>query len=367
MAALPSLFRRPGDALSAQLPWRGQAWEARRRLRLALWPSVQASAAAGVAWLVAHDLLGHSQPFFAPIAAGISLSTSNIRRSRRIVQMVVGVMLGIGVGEAAAALVGTSATEIGLVVLVTMALALLLGGGVFSEGMMFVNQSLASAILVVALHRAGTGAERAIDALVGGGVAAVIGVGLFPAHPLKVMRSAERELLRSLAGALTRVAELLQRGDAAEMGWTLAAAQDIHRQLATLTEARISARANVRIAPRRRRLRALVALEDARISHFDLLANAALSLFRSSLGALEDGEAVPPELRAAMDALATALSTLARTPQPWPPELLAGVSDGLRATVASLAPQITSRTPVIAALVRSTARDVLRILPSAEP
>jgi uncharacterized membrane protein YgaE (UPF0421/DUF939 family) len=316
---------------------------------------------------VAHDLVGHPQPFFAPIAAAISLSTSDIRRGRRIVQMVGGVTLGIGVSEVAATLVGTGPLQIGGVVVVTMAVALIAGFGIFSEGMMFVNQSLASAILVVALHRAGTGAERAIDALVGGGVAAVIGVGLFPAHPLRVMRSAERELLRSLAGALTRVAELLERGDAAEMGWTLAAAQDIHRQLATLTEARISARANVRIAPRRRRLRALVALEDARISHFDLLANAALSLFRSSVGALEDSEAVPAELCAGMDALAAALSTLARTPQPWPPELLAGVSDGLRATIASLAPQITSRTPVIATLVRSTARDLLRILPSAEP
>jgi len=244
-----------------------------------------------------------------------------------------------------------------------MALALVLGGGFFSEGMMFVNQALASAILVVALHKHGTGSERAIDALVGGGVAAVIGVGLFPAHPLKVMRSAERELLRSLAGALARVAELLQRGDGAQMGWTLAAAQDIHRQLATLTEARISARANARIAPRRWGLRTQVAYEDARISHFDLLANAALSLFRASVGALESGEAIPAELCAGMDALAAALGTLARTPQPWPPELLAGVTEDVRAAIESLAPQTMSRTPVIAALVRSTGRDLLRILP----
>ena len=195
-----------------ELAWRGRLSEARGRLTESLWPVTQAAAAAGLAWLVAHNLLGHAQPFFAPIAAAIALSTSAVRRARRIVQMIAGVMIGIAVSEGAAAVMGTSWISIGVTVLVTMAAASAVAVGFFNEGMMFVNQSASAAVLVIALHHHGTGPERAIDALIGGGVAAVIGVGLFPAHPLRMLRSAEREVLRSLAGALGEIGELLGSG-----------------------------------------------------------------------------------------------------------------------------------------------------------
>ena len=40
-----------------------------RRLRPYFWPAVQASVAAAVAWYLAHDVLGHPAPIFAPVAA----------------------------------------------------------------------------------------------------------------------------------------------------------------------------------------------------------------------------------------------------------------------------------------------------------
>jgi uncharacterized membrane protein YgaE (UPF0421/DUF939 family) len=352
--------RRFGDVT---LAWRDQVSEARARLRAALWPCLQAAAAAGIAWLVAHDALGHAQPFFAPIAAAISLSTNNIRRGRRILQMVAGVMLGIGVGEVASALMGTSALSIGLTVAVTMSAGMVLAVGFFGEGMMFVNQSAAAAVLVLALHRHGTGSERAIDALVGGGVAAVVGIGLFPAHPLTVMRRAERELLRSLAGALGRVGELLAAATAAEPGWTLAATQDVHSQLTALAAARMTARANVRIAPRRWRLRAEVAREDARVARLDLLANAALSLLRVATDALADGEPIAPELRSAVAGLAASLDQLARAPQPWSAPLREQLAAAVTAACAAVGPAGAPRAPVLASAVRETGRDLLAVLP----
>ena len=39
---------------------------------------VQTSVASGLAWYIAHDVLGHPQPFFAPIASAVSLSISNV-------------------------------------------------------------------------------------------------------------------------------------------------------------------------------------------------------------------------------------------------------------------------------------------------
>jgi uncharacterized membrane protein YgaE (UPF0421/DUF939 family) len=351
-----------GDALRLpELAWRDQVADARRRLRASLWPCVQAAVAAGIAWLLTHNVMGHPEPFFAPIAAAISLSANNIRRGRRILQMVGGVMIGIGVGVAATWVMGASAISIGVTVLVTMTVAMAVAVGFFSEGMMFVNQSAAAAVLVVALHKHGTGYERAIDALVGGGVAAVVGVGLFPAHPLAILLRAEREVLRSLAGALGRLGELLATGAPAGPGWTRAAAMDIHIQLGALASARVTARATARVAPRRWRMRGDVAREEERIGRLDLLANAALSLLRVGTDALEEGETIPPPLCESVIGLAAALDELARAPQPWSLPLREEVAGRLQASLAAAGDAAAPRVPVLASAARATARDVLAI------
>src|SRR4051794_41826647 len=47
------------------------------------WQIAQCAIAAGVSWLIAADLLGHTTPFFAPVAAVVSLGTSYGQRLRR--------------------------------------------------------------------------------------------------------------------------------------------------------------------------------------------------------------------------------------------------------------------------------------------
>ena len=44
-----------------------------KRQRSKGWHLVQCALAAGAAWAIAHDLLGHAAPFFAPIVAVICL------------------------------------------------------------------------------------------------------------------------------------------------------------------------------------------------------------------------------------------------------------------------------------------------------
>jgi uncharacterized membrane protein YgaE (UPF0421/DUF939 family) len=344
-----------------ELGWRDQVTDARARLRASLWPCMQAAVAAGLAWLLAHNVMGHAEPFFAPIAAAISLSANNIRRGRRILQMVAGVMIGIGVGVVATWLMGTSWLSIAVTVFATMVLAMAVAVGFFGEGMMFVNQSAAAAVLLVALHKHGTGSERAIDALVGGGVAAVIGVGLFPPQPLRILRRAEREVLRSLAGALARLGELFAAASAAEPGWMLAASQDIHVQLGALASARTTARTTARIAPRRWRLRGEVAREQERIGRLDLLANAALSLLRVGTDALDEGEAIPAALGGSVRELAAALEKLVAAPAPWSPQLREEVAARVRTAVAAAGEAAAPRAPVLASAARATGRDLLAI------
>src|SRR3954452_6835156 len=258
------------------------------RLRLHAWPIAQAATAAALAWYVTHDLLDHPAPFFAPIAAAISLGATVGRRWRNVVQMMFGVTLGIGVAEAVAQLVGTGALPLGLIVLVTMAAAVL-----FSPMPMFVNQAAASAILVVTLRTSGVAGERFVDALIGGGCALLISALLVPPHPLPVLGQAIRRALDGVATALRGAAEALATAQPRDPEWTLAVTHALHGQLAGLAAARATAQDIVRIAPPRRHWRPQVQRADRRAAHVALLANTALTLVRLAAAVLSAGERPP--------------------------------------------------------------------------
>src|SRR6185437_12319175 len=70
-----------------------------RRVRGTLLLALQGGVAAGLAWFIAHGLLGRQQPFFAPIAAVIVLNVSVGQKLRRGVELLVGVATGILVGD----------------------------------------------------------------------------------------------------------------------------------------------------------------------------------------------------------------------------------------------------------------------------
>jgi uncharacterized membrane protein YgaE (UPF0421/DUF939 family) len=327
---------------------------------------LQASVAAGVAWYVAHDLLGHAQPFFAPIAAAVALSTSHVQRSRRSIQMMVGVLLGIGVSELLHPLVGNGALSIGVVVFVTLLLAVALGIGFVGEGMMFFNQAAASAVLVIALHKAGTGAERAVDALVGGAVALVIGVGLFPADPLKVLWGAEHGLLRSLLRILERrpapaSAEMETDPD---MDPALAASHEVHRRLTVLTQARATARTSVRVAPRRMSMRSTVEREQTRVARLYLLASGVLGLMRTMIDLAEEPAASRPELIEAQE-LAQTLRILLDAPRPWSLPTVAQARARIQALLDRPPPSDSPQNVIATMAARRVARDVLGLLPDA--
>jgi uncharacterized membrane protein YgaE (UPF0421/DUF939 family) len=335
---------------------------ARRRVLDSFAAVLQSAAAAALSWLVAHRVLGHPQPFFAPIAAAISLSTSHIQRSRRIAQMVAGVLLGIGVAEVLTPVLGVSTAALGVIVLVTMVVALAAGVGFFGDGMMFPNQAAASAVLVVAVHRHGTGAERAIDVLVGGAVALVLGVGVFPAQPLSLLADAESDVLRTLAGKLGEMVEILRGGRDASERWTLDTGHAIHRQLSALARARATARLNVRVAPRRFGLRAAVDSEVERTARVDLLANAVLSLVRAAT-VRSDGRPRPPaEVQDEMASLAEALSDLAAAERPWPPALLTEIQRRANEAIGQVTARNVDPDQVVASILRATARDLIAVI-----
>ncbi len=260
---------------------------------------VQTSVAAGLSWYVAHDLLGHPQPFFAPIAAAVSLSISNVLRAQRAVQMMIGVTVGIGAGTFVQELLGPGAISLGVAALIALFVAVFIGHGFIGQGMMFANQTVVSAILVLALYRTNVGLERMYDSLIGGVVAIVFAALLFPADPLQVLRSARVGVLGVVQGVLSRTADLAGGRREAPTDWPLSAVDRVHEQLGGLVEARTTARHVVRIAPRRWGMRDSVRAADHQAVHVALFAGSVLQLAR----AVAPGD---PRVQAALVQLAAA-------------------------------------------------------------
>jgi uncharacterized membrane protein YgaE (UPF0421/DUF939 family) len=139
-------------------------------------PIVQAALAAGLSWLIAVHIVDHRAPFFAPVAAIVCLGITLGQRVRHAIELIVGVALGIGVGDLLISAIGTGPWQIAVLVALAMSLAVLLDGGA-----VITVQSAISAVLMATLYLPdGTsGLNRLVDGLIGGGIGLLV-VGAFP-------------------------------------------------------------------------------------------------------------------------------------------------------------------------------------------
>ncbi len=101
---------------------------------------------------MATDLIGHQRPFFAPIAAVVSLNGA--RRMRRAVELVVGVSVGVGVGDLLISVIGSGPWQIGLVVALAMTTAVWLDGVAHAIGAIRGDQGLSSHVILGQLRSA---------------------------------------------------------------------------------------------------------------------------------------------------------------------------------------------------------------------
>jgi hypothetical protein len=101
--------------------------------------------AAGLAYFLAAGVLGNEQPFFAPVAAVVTLGLAPGERGRRAIEVALGVAVGLAVADVIVRAIGIGAVQITVVAAIAMAIAVLLG-----ERRLLVNQAAISAILVVA-------------------------------------------------------------------------------------------------------------------------------------------------------------------------------------------------------------------------
>ena len=180
------------------------------RLGAKRWQILQCAAAAGVAWLIAADLLGHQTPFFAPVAAVVSLGTSYGQRLRRVAEVTLGVALGVLLADLLAIAIGSGWWQLTLVVALSMSAALLITGG-----QMFVTQAAVQSIIISALVPAPSQAfVRWSDAVIGGCVA-LVAATIVPAAPLRRPREEAAKVVRKVATLLRAAGEVMVDGVAA--------------------------------------------------------------------------------------------------------------------------------------------------------
>ncbi|HET7304381.1 MAG TPA: FUSC family protein [Segeticoccus sp.] len=218
------------------------------RLRHRWFFIVQCAVAAAGAWWIAREVLGHREPFFAPVAAMVCLGFSFGQRLRRVVELSVGVAVGVLIGDVVVHFVGTGVWQIIVVTIAAMVVGALLGAGT----LITIQAGIQSVLVVTLVASTGYALSRWLDAVVGG-LAALLVATVAPAAPLQRPRAQAAKVARELAAALHETADGLRRCDEADVQQALARARrtdDLLEQLRDLADEGVAV---VRLSPFRRR------------------------------------------------------------------------------------------------------------------
>jgi hypothetical protein len=292
--------------------WRTLAARARRglaRLRTNALLTAQVGVAASLSWLIANNLLHHRSAFFAPIGAVIVLTGTAGHRLRRGIELVAGVAIGIAAGDLLVSAIGVGAWQLGLIVVIAVAGALFIGGGV-----LLVNQAAGSAVLIATLFPPSNGIyySRWIDALVGGAIAFTVHALLLPLNPLTLVRKSVTPVLRLLTGTLVRLSQALATRDLTTAEELLDTVRRSGPTVEVFTDSLRGASDVVLVSPFRFRARGPLALYLVAGPQLDLAVRNTRVLLRQSVALLRNDEPLPNDIEVAVGLLAEAFAWLGR-------------------------------------------------------
>lgn len=239
-------------------PHAAQRSRASVRRRIERWQSrlffiVQCALAAGVAWTLARYVVGHQQPFFAPVAAMVCLGFSFGQRLRRVAEVMIGVAVGVGVGDLFVRFFGTGVVQIVFVIALAMSIAVLLGAGT----LMSTQAGVQAAIVTTLMPNPGAGFNRWLDAVIGG-LVALAAATIAPAAAIRRPRQQASGVLNELAEILIETADGLRTSDEDAVTDALRRARASEGLLDDLRSAADEGVAVVRLSPFRRRHRGRV-------------------------------------------------------------------------------------------------------------
>ncbi|MFU8875221.1 FUSC family protein [Micromonospora sp. SL4-19] len=328
------------------------------RVRKTFGLALQSGVAAALSWIIAYKVLGNPQPVFAPISAVGTLAASVGQRFRRTVELIVGVAIGVAIGDFLIYLLGSGAWQLGLVVTAGILLSIFAGASVA-----VVIQAAATAVLIVTLSPVSKHLEipRFVDAAVGGSVALLVSSILLPLNPLSVINRAARPALDLLAGQLDICAEALRTRDRGAAQRALFRLRENKTELAEFSEAIDGAKETSTISPARWHRRNELTHYAEAADPIDRAMRNTGTLIRRSVTMIEDEEPVPEPMPAAVAHLAESVRLLrhefavGEEPQKARERSLRAVSEAGRA----YAEGVGFSGSVVIAQVRTTASDLM--------
>ena len=230
------------------------------RVRRAALPVLQASAAAALAYQIGLRVLGHERPFFAAVAAWICLGWSFDRDIRRMVEIGIGVTLGVAMGDVVVRTIGSGWWQIALVLLVSALLARFL-----DRGLLLTTQAGAQAIIIAGTPIAVGGPYgRALDAALGGLVALAFAL-LTPYDPRKELRASASEGAKALETTARLLSQGVRTGDTTTMAVALAKGRAAEGPMIAAIENAGQARTRTRLTINRRYQPDLAVLEHQEV------------------------------------------------------------------------------------------------------
>ena len=331
------------------------------RLRAAAPRAAIAALAAAVSYFIAHEVFGHSSPFFAPVSAVIVLGITIGAQLQRALQLALGVAVGILAADLLVALIGNGGWQIGVIVFAAMCLAVFAGGDQLA-----VRQAAAGGLLVsvAAIPGDPAGVARFGDAAIGALVALLFNFVIFPLNPLKMARRAVDPALGSIARVLDSVAEALDNRDQEAAAQALRESRKLEEQVAHV-RATISTSGEIaRLALVRR---GQVKAVDRYAHAVDLLDRAqgdVVALAQGAHRAVEHGDRVPLEVVAGLRDLAACARHLSASFEDDSEQELARAA-AIRAAAATTAGLDETRNLSVSLVVgqaRMTAGDFLRAM-----
>ncbi|SCE77202.1 Uncharacterized membrane protein YgaE, UPF0421/DUF939 family [Micromonospora coriariae] len=292
-----------------RLPERGQHLVRARAWRLRLFGllAVQAGFAAAIAWFVGYQFLDNPSPVLAPTTAVGIVAAAMGTRLRRTIELLVGVILGLAVGDTLMPLFGIGPWQTGAVVVLAIIVAILLKGG----GSLL-TQAGGTAVLIATLEPPvrELSIPRFVDASVGGLVGLAVGLLVVPIHPQRTVQRLAEPVLGPGIAAMHDLAVALRARDLEQAQRSLRQLRDLDPRLNALEDGLAAAQEVVRLAPLRWRDRTSLAFYTNAVRHLERSLNGCRSIARRLTTALKDDEPIPEELPAAIDLLADSVQSL---------------------------------------------------------
>ncbi|WP_308163571.1 FUSC family protein [Microbacterium flavum] len=269
------------------------------------------AATAGFAF--AHYVLGHPAPLLAATVTISSLGLVRDARPRRVLETVVGMILGILIAELIVAAAGIGWWQLGLTLTASLLVARF-----FSPQPAFAVAAAIQAAIVMVIP-ASVPFLRLIDGVIGG-VAALLVTALVPRSPLRALIAGGTQVFAEFDSAVATLVQGLRRGDRGRAERGLEKARALQAPIDAWRTELESAAAIARLSPFLRRQRAEFDRQERIRGQLDLASRNLRVIGRRVVYLCDDGVARPipagllAELGAGARLIADALGDISYEP-----------------------------------------------------